>query len=157
MNSNKLAPFTKPKDEVLGKWFTSIHGGIVYTGINVNELEDDIQMLLYKQAMSEADLVELCRRLEKTKLAVDDLYEHIERLLPHKTNGSSHGLGLLGQNRLLSMLFNIQYTKISFTGGIEIVRKRVLAILKRREKEAEAKRIETLDKAGIHQQMEINA
>ena len=155
--NNKLAPFNKPKDEALGKWLTTIHGGIVYTGITIDELDADLNMLLSNRVMSEADLVELCYRLEKTKKAVSDLYDHIEHILPHKTKGQCHKLKVLGRNSLLTMLLRINETRMSFNGGIDIVRKRVLAILKRREKEAETKRADALDKAGIHQQMEIGA
>ncbi len=112
-----------------------VQSGVTHTGISNNELETDIQMLLESDHVDLPDLRALCSAITDTTKSLESLYALIEKHMMHKTNGSCHGLDILGNNRLLSMFFN-SGTTMEFNGGIENVKRKVERILAGKEQAA---------------------
>jgi hypothetical protein len=100
------------------------------SGIPADQLADDIEMLLKGEHTTAEELRSICNAIEATTNALSDLDKLVKKHLPHKTAGSCHGLGVIGKNNLLSMLFDIQSSSIQFCGRINQVNNRVDNILK---------------------------
>lgn len=112
----------------------NLTGGIP-AGITVDQLTADIEMLLKGEHTTAEELRLVCIAIENVTIALAELETLVGNHLPHKTRGSCNGLDILGKNSLLNMLFNIQSSAVSFTGGIDLVRKRVDKILKGKEQQ----------------------
>lgn len=110
----------------------AIHAGVP-EGIRIDQLQRDIEMLISQGDVTVESLIETAKAIDSVTESLDGLYSLIEKHMPHKTAGHCDGLGVSGDNRLLSMLFAIQYTTIQFNGGIGQVNKRVKNILAGKE------------------------
>lgn len=109
--------------------------GGVPAGITVDQLTADVEMLLKNEHTTAEELRLICTAIENVKKALSELENLADAHLPRKTSGSCNGLSVVGKNSFLIMLFNIQDSAVSFTGGVDLVRKRVEKILKGKEQQ----------------------
>ena len=107
--------------------------GGVPAGITLEGLKADIEMLLEGENTDLPELRSICNAIESVNSELANLYGLIDKHLPYKTNGNCNDLSVVGKNRLLEMLFTIQDSQVSFSCGIEQVRRATEKILKGKE------------------------
>lgn len=107
---------------------TCIEAGVP-GGIRIDQLKVDIENLLGQSTITRLDLIDWCEKIETVTRELDNLYKVFERFMPHTTEGHCFDLDVLGDNALLSLIFNIQYTQIQFIGEIHKIKNRVMTIL----------------------------
>ena len=109
----------------------SIDSDVTYHGLNFEELDRDITVLLDGEYATVDELRELCTALEHADQSLGALYQLIEDYLPHRNK--CNDLCVVGENRLLSMFMSIQDSHHDFSTGVTIVRQRVEKILTGKE------------------------
>lgn len=109
----------------------AIDSGVTSHGIGFDELDRDISNLLDMDISNAAELVAICNQLDRTGEEVAKLHKMIERFMPHKMPGNL--MGVVGKNRLMSFLMDIQDSAVCFRGGIKVVSTRTKKILAGKE------------------------
>lgn len=126
----------------------SITGGVTHLGLTVDQIDQDISTLIDGKHLTEKELHAICGAIQETAANVDNLHHLIGDYLPKNNKGDLPA----ARGGLLTMLIDIQRTANAFNGGIDVVRKRIEANLRRRTKaQAEADQ-EQKEKSGIHEQ-----
>ncbi|MDO6804105.1 hypothetical protein Q4595_16785, partial [Wenyingzhuangia sp. 1_MG-2023] len=126
----------------------AISSGLVHTGISADQVDQDVDTLIDGAVASEAQMISICRQIQEVRDALEGLQHQISHMLPHH-----HNLPLpITGNRLLQMLADIMCSQWEFSGGIDVVRKRIMANLRRREKSREAVAMEAYEKSTMHKQ-----
>lgn len=98
-------------------------------GAKVDQMKADLEMLLDNAHVSAKEIKAICKSLENVDIALEQLYEHTEKFMMHKTAGHCFGLRSVGRNSLLSMLMSIQDSQITFSQGIRYTIRRIRKVL----------------------------
>lgn len=112
-----------------------LHGGEP-SGIQLEPLIADIDMLLDGEHTNANELRAICTAIDSVNRELSVLYSLIEKHMPHRTSGSCNGLSVVGKNRLLGMLFTIQESSLSFGFGIKKVKAATERILQGKEQQS---------------------
>jgi hypothetical protein len=139
----------RPEDSRMSQTLhRSITGGVTHLGLTVDQIDQDISTLIDGKHLTEKELHAICSAIQETAANVDNLHHLIGDYLPKNNKGDLPA----ARGGLLTMLIDIQRTANAFNGGIDVVRKRIEANLRRRAKaQAEAAQ-EEHEKSGIHEQ-----
>ncbi len=126
----------------------SITGGITYLGLTVDQIDQDISNLIDGKHLTEKELHAICSAIRETAANVENLHHLIGDYLPKNNVGTLPA----ARGGLLTMLMDIQRTANAFNGGIDVVRRRIEANLRRRSKARAEQAQDAYEKSTMHEQ-----
>lgn len=130
-----------------------IEPNVDYVGINLAQLEKDVDAALDSGLIEPDQLIAFCEQSNVVYLGLLSLYNTLELLAPHKTIGMTQGAPSIWKGGLGKVIDSMLDNRHLFSMALNKATRTIRAHLKRREAMAVAEAQDAAEKSGMHEQI----
>ena len=130
-----------------------IEPNVDYVGINLAQLEKDVDAALDSGLIEPDQLIAFCEQSNVVYLGLLSLYNTIEPLAPHRTVSLTTGVPSIITGGLGKVIDSMLDNRHLFSMALNKTTRHILAHLKRREAIAAAEAQDAAEKSGMHEQI----